>query len=117
MSDDRLEKEIIRLEIEEVSIISLEAIKELFSILKKIDSDMSPLLDIIFRLMEHVDDEKVRSLSMIKILKFYGINNSDILASRQKMVVEEGILAKKPFLKKNQKENIILLLKQLNIEM
>lgn len=114
--DNRLDEEIFRLEKDEITTISIEAISELFSILKHIDQDLAPFLDIVFRLIEECDDEKLRAISVVKILKYYGIANADILSSRQKFVVEEGLLVKKPFLKKSQKENIEVLMDQLGIE-
>lgn len=114
--DNRLDNEIFRLEKERVPSISIEAASELFSILKSIDQDLAPFLDIVFRLIEDCDDSKLRSISIIKILKYYGIQNADILSSRQKFVVEEGYLVKKPFLKKTQRESIEVLMNQLGLE-
>jgi len=114
--NNRLDHEIFRLEKEEVVSIPIESIIELFSILKHIDQDLAPLLDIVFRLIDNVDDEKLRAITMVKLLKFYGIENADILSARQKFVVEEGHLVKKPFLKKSQRENIEVLMSQLGIE-
>ena len=64
----------------------------------------------------HYNIRKDKTYFLTKILKFYGINNTDILATRQKFVIDSGMLVKIPFLKKNQKECLLILLDQLNIK-
>jgi len=96
--------------------VSNEVVEEVFSTLKHHDKDMVPLLDIITKLIKMVEDPKEKAFFVSKILKFYGINNTDILATRQKFVIESGMLVKIPFLKKSQKECLNILLDQLQIK-
>ena len=70
---------------------------------KNLDKDLAPLLETVFRLIESNDDPHMQTMSLIKVLKYYGFNNADILSSRQKIVMEDDIMIKKPFLKKTQK--------------
>lgn len=111
-----LEDEIFRVEKQNIEPVPFESIKEIFSILKYIDQDMSSLLDILFRVVESVDDTNLQTITLHKVLKFYGFNNTDILSSRQKFVNEDGVMVKQPFLKKSQRESIQMLLEQLGIE-
>jgi hypothetical protein len=112
---DKLEKELIKVEIEKSDPIPLEKILEIISALKHLDQDLKPILEIITRFMEQTTDEKFRALMLKKLLKFYGINNSDILTCRQKIILVDRQLVKTPFLKSKQKECINILLKDLNI--
>lgn len=113
--NDKLEKELIKVEIEKSEPIPLDKILEVISALKHIDQDLKPMLEIISRFMEQVEDDKFKTLMFKKLLKFYGINNSDILTCRQKIVLVDRQLVKTPFLKSKQKECINILLKDLNI--
>jgi hypothetical protein len=111
----KLDEEIFKAEITKIDIVPIEKMQEVISALKHIDQDLKPLLDIISRFIENSSDEKFRTLMFVKLLKFYGINNSDILTCRQKMVVVDRELVKTPFLKTKHKECINILLKDLNI--
>jgi hypothetical protein len=111
----RLENELIKVEIEKLTPISDAKIQEVVSALKHIDQDLRPMLEIFSRFVEQSTDEKFKTLMFIKLLKFYGINNSDILTCRQKIVLVERELVKMPFLKSKHKECINILLKELNI--
>ena len=118
MSDvlSELSDEVFRVERENIKPISLEAINDILSFLKNSDKEMRPLIDIIHRLIEESDDDRLRTLTILKVLKFYGINNYDILSSRQKIVLEKKTLSKKPFLRKAQRDNLEALLEGLDIE-
>ena len=111
-----LSDEVFRVEKENVNPISIEAINDIISFLKHADKEMCPILSILHRLIEECKDDQLRTITIIKVLKFYGINNHDILSARQKIVIEDKTLSKKPFLKKSQRENIEALLDGLDIE-
>jgi len=100
----------------EMPVVTNEVVEEVISTLISHDKDMEPLLDIILKLIKDTPDGKDKTYFMTKLLKFYGINNTDILATRQKFVIESGMLVKIPFLKKNQKECLMILLDQLNVK-
>ena len=100
----------------DLPIVTNEVVEEVISALMTHDKDMEPLLDIILKLIKETPEGKDKTYYLTKILKFYGINNADILATRQKFVIDSGMLVKIPFLKKNQKECIVILLDQLNIK-
>jgi transcriptional regulator with PAS, ATPase and Fis domain len=111
-----IDDSITKIEQEKMVPISDEAIKEIFSVLKSHDSDLSVILDIIQRLIMEVDDQNKKTLITTKILKFYGINNNDILSTRQRFIIEDGTLVKMPFLKNKQKELLQMLLDQLEVK-
>lgn len=100
----------------ELPVVTNEVVEEVISTIISHDKDMGPLLDIILKLIKATPDGRDKTYFLTKILKFYGINNTDILATRQKFVIESGMLVKIPFLKKNQKECLAILLDQLNIK-
>lgn len=111
----KLDNELIKAEVEQIDPIPNEKMLEVIDALKHIDQDLKPMLEIVARLLEQSPDAKFRTLMFKKLLKFYGINNSDILTSRQKMVMVGRELVKTPFLKTKHKECINILLKDLNI--
>jgi hypothetical protein len=111
-----IDDSIILIEQENIRPISDESIREIFSVVKSNDSDMSILLDIILRLTMEIQDQHKKTVFTMKVLKFYGINNNDILATRQKFVIEDGNLVKIPFLKNKQKELLQMLLDQLQVK-
>jgi hypothetical protein len=111
-----LDDSIIKIEQEKMVPIQDEAIREIFSVLKSHDSDLAVILDIILRLVMEIEDQSKKTLFTMKILKFYGINNNDILATRQRFVIEDGNLVKMPFLKNKQKELLQMLLDQLEVK-
>jgi hypothetical protein len=98
-----------------VSELSEQQVTEIISILKNIDSDLIPLLEIIRVSVNSFITGKSRGMMIKKLLHFYGIGNNDILTIRQKFLIEEGKLVKKPFLKSSQKECINILLKEQGI--
>jgi hypothetical protein len=112
---EKLTNEIHKVEVTAVTPISDEKIIEVINALKNIDLDMKPILEIFIRFIEHSQDQKFKTLMFIKLLKFYGINNNDILTSRQKLVMVGRELVKMPFLKSKHKDCINILLKDLNI--
>lgn len=111
-----IEESIIKIEQEQIRPISDESIKEIFSVLKSHDSDLSVLLDMILRLIMSIDDQGKKTLFTMKLLKFYGINNVDILSTRQRFIIEDGNLVKIPFLKNKQKELLKVILDQLEVK-
>jgi hypothetical protein len=111
-----LSDEVFRIEKEHIKPISLDAINDIISFLKQSDKELRPILDVMHRLIENCQDEQLRTMTVLKVLKFYGINNHDILSSRQKIVIENKTLSKKPFLKKSQRDNVEALLEGLDIE-
>lgn len=111
-----LNESIMKIEQEKTVPITDESIKEIFSVLKSHDSDLSVILDIILRLIMDSDDQSKKTLLTMKILKFYGIHNNDILSTRQRFVIEDGNLVKMPFLKNKQKELLQMLLDQLEVK-
>jgi hypothetical protein len=111
----KLNEQIFRVEKEKIDEVPDEKILEVISALKHIDQDLKPILEIFSRFIEHSTDQKFKSLMFIKLLKFYGINNSDILTCRQKIKLVDRELVKVPFLKTKHKECINILLKDLNI--
>lgn len=115
---EKLDKEIIKIEEETVEIIPKVIIKEILSIFRKIDTDMVPIIDIIDYMVENTEDERVNSLTIRMFLTYYGFfGNTDILSTRQKLFVidKTGKLGKKPFLKEKDKECINTLLKDFGI--
>lgn len=113
--NQKLDNELFKVEKEKIKPIEDEKIQEVISALKHIDRDMKPILEIISRFIEQSNDSNFKTLMFIKLLKFYGINNSDILTTRQKIVMVDRELVKSPFLKSKHKECINILLKDLNI--
>ena len=111
-----LDESIIKIEQEKITPITDDSIREIFSVLKNNDSDLTVILDIILRLVMEIEDVNKKTLFTMKVLKFYGINNNDILATRQKFVIEDGNLVKIPFLKNKQKELLQMLLDQLEVK-
>jgi hypothetical protein len=114
--NNTLDQTIVSIEKIELPGITNEAAEEVITTLISHDKDMEPLLDIILKLIKATSDEKDKTYFLTKILKFYGINNTDILTTRQKFVIDSGMLVKIPFLKKNQKECLSILLDQLHIK-
>lgn len=111
-----LDQTIVNIEKIEMPGVTNEVVEEVIMALMSHDKDMEPLLDIILKLIKATPDEKDKTYFLTKILKYYGVNNTNILATRQKFVIESGMLVKIPFLKKNQKECIMILLDQLHIK-
>jgi hypothetical protein len=112
----KLEEEIFKVEKEKVDPLEKNKIMEILNLLKNIDHDLKPILNIIQRFIDESDDQTLNTLMIIKLLKFYGINNKDILTVRQKMLLVDRELVKVPYLKKNQVECINILLKSFNFD-
>ena len=115
---NKLDKEILKIEEDIIEIIPDSVIREILNIFKKIDTDMKPIIDLIGYLIDTNEDSKTKSLAVKKLLSFYGFcGNTDILSTRQKLFVVDktGKLGKKPFLKEKDKECINILLKQYGI--
>lgn len=115
---NKLDKEILKIEQDIIEIIPDTVIHEVLNIFKKIDTDMKPMIDLIGYLIESTNDSKTKSLAIKKLLSFYGFcGNTDILSTRQKLFVVDktGKLGKKPFLKEKDKECINILLRQYGI--
>lgn len=111
-----IEQHIKKIELEKVNAISDESIKEIFSLLSNIDKDLSILLNIMKDLILELEDQNLKTLYVIKVVKFYGINNSDILSSRNKHFIKNGMLIRKKFLKQKEKEMLEILLNQINLK-
>lgn len=114
--NNTLDQTIVNIEKIELPGVTNEVVEEVITTLMSHDKDMEPLLDIVLKLIKSTPDEKDKTYFLTKILKFYGINNTNILATRQKFIIDSGMLVKIPFLKKNQKECLMILLDQLHIK-
>lgn len=112
---NKMDKEIEKIEIQRIVPISDDQIREILNTLKNIDRDLKPLLDTIIRLLDEIDDQAMKTYTLIRILKFYGFKNDDILSTRQKFVIVDGRLVKNPFLNEHQKECINILLEELEV--
>jgi hypothetical protein len=110
-----LENEISILEYNNIKEINKDKLIEILHIFKNIDSDLIPLLEIIEKCLMEINDNKKATLIIKKLIKFYGINNNDILSTRQKFIIEDNKLIKKPFLKQMQKESINILLRDYGV--
>lgn len=112
----KIDSAIEKIQEENVVIIDKVKILEIIMIFKNLDMDLIPILDIIEYSIENISDDKVNSLVLKKLLKFYGLGKElDILETRQKISFIGNKLIKKPFLKKENVEMINILLQELNI--
>lgn len=112
----KIDSAIEKIQEENVIIIDKVKILEIIMIFKNLDMDLIPILDIIEYSIENISDDKVNSLVLKKLLKFYGLGKElDILETRQKISFIGNKLIKKPFLKKENVEMINILLQELNI--
>jgi hypothetical protein len=114
----KLDDELTEIQQKRLPVVSIHLIRELLNVLKKLDTDMIPVLDIFRFVIENLEDERARTIIIYKILIFYGIiGDQDILTTRQKYVLVKGTkhLQKRPFLKEKDKECINTLLKDCNI--
>ena len=113
---DRIDNELTRIIEENITVISRDKIVELIHIFKNLDMDLIPLLDILEYAVHNIQNDKVNSVIMRKILKFYGLGSEvNILKTRQKISFVGNKLIKKPFLKKESIEMINILLQENNI--
>jgi hypothetical protein len=114
MSDNirnKIDIELDRLLEENVKVVSKAKIQETIAIFKSLDSDLVPLLELIDYAVDNIENEKVSSSILIKLINFYGLGKEvDILKTRQKISMVDNKLTKKPFLKKEQIELINTLL-------
>ena len=110
-----IDKQIDKYEYNNTKDLSDEIIIDILGSIKQIDFELSPLLDLILESIMENEDQTKKTQYFIKILKFYGFLNDDILKTRQKFYIINGRLSKKPFLKKKQRECIELLLKNYNV--
>lgn len=114
----KLDDELTEMQQKRLPVVSIHLIRELLNVLKKLDTDMIPVLDIFRFAIENLEDERIRTIIIYKILIFYGIiGDQDILTTRQKYLLIKGTkhLQKLPFLKEKDKECINTLLKDCNI--
>lgn len=88
----------------------------IFDAIAHIDSDLKPIIYLFCSLVKNLHDDKVKTLYVLRFLKFYGINNDDILSARPKYIIKEKKLVKIPFLKESQKESINILLEEMGIK-
>ena len=111
---DKLSKELKKLQEQDLEVIPVETILEMFSVFKQIDRDMEPIHDLLSYAVENIETDATRTVLFYRFLKFYGImGNPDILKTRQKYVLLKGTktLQKVPFIKEKDKECINILLK------
>lgn len=107
--NEELENEINNIKSSSISEFSDEQIYEIITMLKSIDKDLQPILDILYFSIKDMERKKA-TLVISKLLEFYGFNNKDILYTRQKFIIIDGKLVKKPFLKDYHKKCINILL-------
>jgi hypothetical protein len=112
----KIHDELQRLEEQATNIIATEKIVEVLEIFKSQDMDLIPILEIIEYAVNNIQDERVKSVILKKVIKFYGLGKEvDILKTRQKISIISDKLIKKPFLKKETIDNINTLLAEHNI--
>jgi predicted transcriptional regulator len=113
---DKIDTALEQIQEENVNVISKDKILEIFRIFKNLDMDLIPVMDILEYAVENITDDKVNSLILRRVLKFYGLGTeTDILETRQKISIVGNKLIKKPFLKKENIEMINILLQENNI--
>lgn len=112
----KIETQLERILEENTNIVSKEKIIEVLDIFKNLDTDMIPVLDIFKYAIENIENQKVSSVMIKKIIKFYGLGKEvDILETRQKISLVGNKLVKRPFLKKESIEMINILLQEFHI--
>lgn len=113
---DKIDTQLERILEENVKVVSREKIIEILDIFKNLDTDMIPVLDIFKYAIENIENDKVATVMIKKIIKFYGLGKDvDILETRQKISLVGNKLVKKPFLKKENVEMINILLQEFEI--
>lgn len=113
---DKLTREMRKNQEEDLDPISLPIIKEILTVFKQLDKELVPILDSLIYALEHMDNDRSRTVIFYKILKFYGvIGECDILNIRQKYSLIPGTknLQKKPYLKEKDKEYINIILAEI----
>lgn len=111
----KLNRELKRLQEDDLPNLPIETIQEIITLFKKIDKDMDPMHDLLLYAIENTDSQSSRNVIFYRFLKFYGIlGSSDILKTRQKYILLKGTreLQKVPFLKEKDRECINILLKE-----
>ena len=93
--------------------IKYDHIRMLFSILKKQDRELRPVLDMLEGFILLCKDEQYQSYCVHKIISFYGIYTDDMTVCRCKYKVDDNILVKTCYLDDKTKENINILLKEM----
>lgn len=107
-----LDKTLVEIEYENLETIPDTVISEVISILKNIDKELVPLLDLFQFSMNQQVDPSINTIVLYRILKFYGlIEDAKVLETRQKFILKGKNLVKKPFLKQKDKKHINILLK------
>ena len=66
-------------------------------------------------MMDEIEDPNLKAYFFRRVLKFYGFGNKDILTTRQKLVLVDKELVKKPFLKQKHQDSINILLEDEDI--
>ena len=115
---ERLSRELKKLQEVDLEVVPDETIREMLTVFKHLDKDMSPVHDLLIYAIENMENPSTRTVLFYRFLKFYGImGNPDILKTRQKYVLLKGtkVLQKVPFLKEKDKECINILLKEHDI--
>jgi hypothetical protein len=112
---DILDTKLNKMEYDACVPLSNEKVSMFFDVICDIDKDMNPILSIIKMFTLSSLDKKYKTFVIKQIIKFYGIGNTDILQTRSRHKLDSGHLVRVPFLKKNQKESINILLKEMGI--
>lgn len=107
-----LDKTLIEIEYDNLETIPVSVIKEVINIFKRIDNELNPLLDLLIFSIEQQSDESINTIILYRLLKFYGLwGDPKVLQTRQKFLLKDKNLVKKPFLKQKDKKHINILLK------
>lgn len=115
---DKLDHELLKIQEKDLEPVDVKIITEIINVFKNLDKEMCPILDSLIYAMDHMDNDRSRTVIFYKLLNFYGIlGEYDILSIRQKYSLIPGTknLQKKPYLKEKDKECINILLKEHNI--
>jgi hypothetical protein len=113
---DLITDQLIKIQYNDVNPISNNQVDMIFETMESIDPDIKPLTVILSSLIKNLEDNKVKTLYILHYLKYYGIGNDDILSTRHKYVIDSGKLVKIPFLKKEHKESINILLDTMDLK-
>lgn len=111
-----LKTEMVKVQYQNVKPFSDEVISEIINILRNCDMDLVPLLEIFAFCLDSIQDQKLKTVIVYHILKFYGIiGNEPVLKTRQMFKIVGNELVKTPFLKETDKKYINTLLNDLGI--
>lgn len=114
----KLSRELRKLQEEDLKVVPIETIREMLTVFKELDKDMSKIHELLVYAVENMENDAARTVLFYRFLKFYGImGDPDILKTRQKYILLKGTkeLQKVPFLKEKDKECINILLKEHDI--